>query len=252
MSINMTDELPAGSSAYYLARFASPDYRHATTAVLLFNHELKHSVDRCTDPGATRLKLDWWRKELTQASASRHPLAQRLQSLTTHKDGLQALLALIAAAEADVLHQQPQTTDAFIDRCEQQGRLADLLCLAENTPCNSGPLGRYAAAVTQIQQLGRYLQRGFNPLPQDIDLSTDARQWQTHHLAEHCHALLTPLRSAAELAMQDRAQSSRPARRWVALTHAQHRLLERERYPVRDQFVDTTPIAKLWTAWRVR
>lgn len=244
--------LAAGSGRYYLARLARPEHRAASAAALRFAAELEHSVARCNDPGATRLKLDWWRKELAQAAPSHHPLARQLAPLADDPAGLAALRAMLDAAEADVLRQRPTTCDAFVAHCQQAGRLAELLCLAAATPCDPGPLGSYAVAVNRIQRLGRALLRGHNPLPMDLDLPSDPRQWSPAALADACQALLTPLRESAELALADRAAASRPARRWAALARARHRLLAREGYPVRDRFVDITPIARLWTAWRVR
>lgn len=242
--------LTPGSGAYYLARLARPEHRATTAAALLFEAELARSVARCTDPGATRLKLDWWRGELAAPGESRHPLVRRLEPLLPA--GLDAMKAMIDAAEADVRQLRPATADDFVDHCRDAGRLGELLCLAAGRHTDPGPLGSYAAAVRRIQGLGRRLQRGHNPLPRDLGLSGDPLHWQASDLASACDMLLSPLAEAAGRALADQASATRPARRWAALARARHRLLAKENYPVRERFLDITPIARLWTAWRVR
>ncbi len=244
--------LPAGSGAYSVARLAEAPARALTTSALQFAQLLRHSVARCSDPGATRLKLDWWREELTQVRNARHPLAQALTPLASDADGANALLAMIDAAEADVLRQQPADVTAFHNQCAQAGRLADLLCLAAGQRCDASALGTYAAAMARVRGLGGYLQRGHNPLPAGIGLDGEPADWPPHALADACQRLLLPLHEHAQAVLDDRARRTRPARRWAAIAAARHRLLARETFPVRDQLLDITPIAKLWTAWRVR
>lgn len=246
------DELPPGSARYYVVRLAHPERRAQTAAAARFALEMDHTVARCQDPGATRLKLDWWRKELASAAASAHPLAQALAPLAQASEGLTALHALIDAAESDVRQVQPRTTADFHAQCEQAGALADLLCLAAGTPCEVPALGRYAAGVSRVRTLGRYLQRGHNPLPAALDLPAQPQQWQPGDLATACDQLLSPLHDAAAPVLHDRAGMTLPARRWASIARARHRLLAREGYPVRDQLIDITPIARLWHAWRVR
>lgn len=250
MSADPLAALQPGSGAYYLARFARPEHRALTAAALAFADELGRSVARCNDPGATRLKLDWWRSELAAPGESRHPLVHQLGPLLPA--GLDAMLAMIDAAEVDVRRLQPADANAFGEQCERAGRLAELLCLAAGTSANTGPLGSYAVAVARIRNLGRNLQRGHNPLPADLDLPGEPRNWQPAALATACDRLLAPLAESAARALADRATASRPARRWAALARTRHRLLAREGYPVRDRLLDITPIARLWTVWRVR
>lgn len=244
--------LPVGSSAYYIARLATPRARPTTTAALLFEQELRRSVARCIDPGATRLKLDWWRKELADAAHSRHPLALALAPLADHPVGQAALRAMLDATDVDITCQQPANAQAFYHHCDKAGRLADLLCLAADQPCDASALGNYAAAVHRIQTLGRHLQRGHHPLPADSAAGRDPAHCPAAALSDTCEQLLAPLRDRALAVLTDRATRTRPARRLGAIAHARHRLLARERYPVREQLLDITPIAKLWTAWRVR
>jgi phytoene/squalene synthetase len=246
-------ELPAGSGPYYVVRFSRPRQRALMRGAFRFAAELDGSVARSTDPGVTRLKLDWWRRELAIAEQSKHPLIRRLAPLAGQAQGLAALQAMLDAAEADVLRRQPADSQAFVAHCTQAGSLSVLLCLAAGHAAGgSEPLGCYAAAVARIQALGGRLQRDHNPLPRDSALAPDSTQWAASELALACHDLLEPLWQAASQVLRDRAADTLPARRWASQARAVHKLLAREGYPVRQAHLDITPLGKLWAAWRVR
>lgn len=249
----MPVDLPAGNAAHFIVRFSPAEYRDDLKAAFAFGAELQESIERCSDPGVTRLKLDWWRREIDHASNSNHPLVRRLAALASEASGLDAMHAMLDATEADILKQQPSDTRAFIEQCDRVGALARLLCLAsaQRLP-GPEPLGRYAAAVHRIQHLGRHLQRDHNPLPRDLGLPGDPAAWKEERLAAACAALLDPLRESAEQVLRDRAINTLPARRWANQARTVHRLLEREHYPVQRMFMDITPFSRLWNTWRVR
>ena len=243
-------ELDAG---HFVVRFSPREYRTSLQAAFDFAAELDSSIERCSDPGVTRLKLDWWRKALENAPTSEHPLVRQLAAMAADPSGLEAMQAMLDAAEADVLKQQPDDHQAFIDHCDRAGALTRLLVLAcgRQLP-GPEPLGRYVAAVSRIQRLGQRLQQGHNPLPRGLSLSGDHADWDQSRLAGACAELLDPLRITAVQVLRDRANHNLPARRWANQARAVHRLLEREGYPVHRQFVDITPFSRLWNTWRVR
>lgn len=249
-------ELTPADAGYWVVRFAPPAQRPALQAVLQWNSELERTVDRCRDPGATRLKLDWWRQELARPEAARHPLARPLAGLAARPPAQAALQAMLDAAEAMVRRQQPADHTTFLAHCDQAGALAHLLVLTTDSGTSEHHqaiiLGRYAEAVRQVQQLGRRLQHDHNPLPADLIPAGAPAHWPDTDLAACCDALLAPLHDAAAPLLRGRHRHLAPARRWASQARALHRLLRREGYPVRDQLLDITPLARLWTAWRVR
>lgn len=251
--------LPPGSAPYYVVRFAPAAQRELLCASFALDAELARSVARSADPGVTRLKLDWWRRELAAATASAHPLVRGLAPLAATDTGLQAMHAMLDAAEAEVLRRRPDDSAGFHHHCRQSGALARLLLLADQTRDAGSQdvrladaLGQYASAVQRIQGLGQRLRADHNPLPRDSGLPDEPAEWHPERLAACCEQLLTPLLEAAEPALRQHRPSLAPARRWAAQARAVHRLLAREAYPVREHYVDTTPLARLWAAWRVR
>lgn len=246
-------DMPLSGNGHFVVRFSPPEHRDRLSAVFAFASELEKSVARCTDPGVTRLKLDWWRQELASAGSSRHPLIRRLAPLALDPQGLAAMQAMLDAAEADVHKQQPDDIPTFHAHCDRAGSLAGLLCLAcGHQASGAGPLGRYVAAVHRIQHLGRRLRQDHQPLPRELGLPPDSRAWDDARLAEACRVLLDPLWQSAEPVLRKSNAATLPARRWASQARAVHRLLEREGYPVQRMLVDITPFRRLWTAWRVR
>jgi phytoene synthase len=60
---------PPGSSAYYSVRLAPAELRDDLAAVLAWRHEVRAVLDRVSDPGVARIKLQWWREELVRTAA---------------------------------------------------------------------------------------------------------------------------------------------------------------------------------------
>jgi phytoene/squalene synthetase len=248
-----TPPLPDGSIPYYVVRFADSAQRARLRAAFALAAELERSVARSSDPGVTRLKFDWWRRELAAAADSAHPLVRQLAPLAGSAGGLAALQDMLDAAEQDVRKQQPADTSSFHAQCRRAGALARLLGDSGATDAAAADtLGQYSSAVQRIQLLGQHLRRGYNPLPADSGLLGDPAGWSDAALAQICAGLLDPLAQAAAPLLRSRDPELRAVRRWAAQARALHRLLARERYAVRDRYLDTTPVARLWAAWRVR
>lgn len=248
-----TPPLPDGSMPYYVVRFAASAQRPRLRAAFALAAELERSVARSSDPGVTRLKLDWWRRELAAAADSAHPLVRQLAPLTGTASGLAALHDMLDAAEQDVRKQQPADMSGFHAQCRRAGALARLLADSDASGTGAaGTLGQYGSAVQRIQLLGQHLRRAHNPLPADSGLLGDPAGWDDTALERTCAGLLDPLAQAAAPLLQSRDPELRAVRCWAAQARALHRLLARERYAVRDRYLDTTPLARLWAAWRVR
>src|SRR4051812_4384717 len=95
----------SGSSFYYSFLFLPPERRRAITALYAFCREVDDTVDECTDESIARIKLAWWRTEISgmyQGKQS-HPVTQALQPhLTVYNLQEQHLLAIIDGMEMDL------------------------------------------------------------------------------------------------------------------------------------------------------
>ncbi len=74
----------SGSSFYYAFLFLPPPQRAAITAFYAFCREVDDVVDETLDASVASSKLQWWRKEVTQAFAGTpsHPVMRALMPLT--------------------------------------------------------------------------------------------------------------------------------------------------------------------------
>lgn len=237
---------PLGCAWYYAVRFCSPVDHDRHAAVLAWYATLQDIAWQPRDPGVARLKLDWWRNECVRLvdGTSQHPLACTLHDVGLRHATLDAMHALIDAAEHDIRAGQPNA-EGFVDSCRATGGGLFRL-LAELAPedadlhvCDA--LGGYWCAVERLQHLATAPQRF--PAPCDptrlAAMDPAQRSRVIEPLVEHGRA--APVSGLPEL-----------ARKLTALSRALHKKIRRSGYPLHQQPIQRAPIAHLWTAWRAR
>jgi phytoene synthase len=76
----------SGSSFTLSFRFLAPERRQAITALYAFCREVDDVVDECRDPAIARVKLGWWRAELSTLDGGQpsHPVTQALATARAH------------------------------------------------------------------------------------------------------------------------------------------------------------------------
>lgn len=243
---------PLGSAAYYAVRFA-PAQRRDLYAMLLAWHDLIHAIARApADPGVARLKLDWWRTELSQVlggGAPRHPLMTGLQAEGLNETAAGPMLALVDASERRI--RQPRLADgaAFAEACRRSGGSLFVLLCQPGQPSAYNPercaaLGAYWDAVERIRRLPS--EPGLSPAglqPSAADaVDADRRE-------ALCEQLLAYPGTGRDLRNEPVPDV---VRRLVAGAQATHRQLAKRRYKAAMRTIDRAPIANLWTAWRCR
>jgi phytoene synthase len=242
---------PVGSAAYYAVRF-SPEPMRQRNALLFAWYQLVQAItEHPRDPGAARLKLDWWRQEVGNIplDQARHPLAIELQKTGLSESASSIMRAVIDTADEEIRTATLTDSDAFGAACHgSQGNLFLLLAEVEN---GSGyqtedclKLGGYCAAIERIRRLAKCPQR----VPEDLNPQHLQRIDRSQRTAL-IETLLCPFEDT-ETARMERVPDF--ARRLTALGRAMHSKMRRQGYPVVDTLVDRAPIAQLWTAWRCR
>jgi phytoene synthase len=73
----------SGSSFYYSFLFLTKERRRAITALYAFCREVDDVVDECSDAGVARIKLAWWRKEISDIyrGQPQHPVSRALAEI---------------------------------------------------------------------------------------------------------------------------------------------------------------------------
>lgn len=242
---------PVGSAAYYAVRF-SPEPLRRRNALLFAWYQLVQTVaENPLDPGAARLKLDWWRQELEHIlrATARHPLAVELQITGLEASAVSVMGKVIDTAEEEIRAASLSNDDAFAAAC--RGSLGNMFLVLARVEHMAGydagdclELGAYCAAVERIRHLAACPQR----VPAELNPQRLRRldQIQRTALIETLLERFQGGNGAGTGRIPDFA------RRLTALARAMHSKMHRLRYPVADTLVERAPIAHLWTAWRCR
>ena len=242
---------PLGSAAYYAVRF-SPEPQRRRNALLFAWYQLVQAVaENPRDPGAARLKLDWWRQELDNipGEKARHPLAIELQRTKLGETAASIMGAIIDTADEEIRNAWLGDYDAFTAACRGSlGNLFLVLAELENEPQYKPEdclgFGGYCAAVERIRHLTRFPQR----VPKNLDpqrLQQIDRTQRTALIEELMNRF--PGTRAPEM-----RQIPDFSRRLTALSRAMHSKMHSQGYTITDTLSDRAPIAQLWTAWRCR
>lgn len=221
-------------------------------ALLLVWYELIQGIAAAPhDPGAARLKLDWWRQEIDCLihGKARHPLAIQLQGAGVGDRARTQLSAIVDNAEEQIRSPLLGNDRAFADACRTSlGNFFVLLtCIERRSDYDTErciELGGYCAAVERVRRLAACERH----LP--VDMSSQAiRQATPAQRASRIEALLNQFDTTP---VSTGGQVPDLARRLTALAHAMHAKIREKDYAVADTLIDRAPLAHLWTAWRCR
>ena len=259
----------SGSSFYYSFRFLPPQQRSAITALYAFCREVDDVVDEVSDPGVARVKLGWWRTEVTATFDGRahHPVAL-------------ALAPAVATFKLPQEHFQTVIDGMAMDL--EQSRYPDFATLEHSCHCVAGVVGLLSAEIfgysdpatrdyarnlgvafqltNIIRDVGEDAHRGRLYLPED-ELSRFGVE-PKDLLARHATAGFTALmahqverarafyaRALAALPPADR-RAQRPGLIAAAIYQALLAEIERDDFRVLDRRIALTPLFKAWIAWK--
>ncbi|RYY92163.1 MAG: squalene synthase HpnD [Comamonadaceae bacterium] len=261
----------SGSSFYYAFLFLPAPRRAAITAFYAFCREIDDVVDEISDPSVARIKLAWWRAEVSQAFGGRptHPV---LQALMPHVPvyGLEEaqLQSVIRGCEMDL----------------EQSRYLDYPNLRRYCHLVAGVVGEVSARIfgqTQpgtteyahklglafqltniIRDVGEDAMRGRIYLPvtelQEFDVKANELLQRRHSdrfvalmrfQAQRAHAMYDEALRA--LPPQDR-RAQKPGLMMASIYRTLLREIEAEDFKVLNQRISLTPVRKLWLAWKVQ
>ena len=260
---------PRGSSLFYAVRPLDAARARAIVAVHAFCREVRDVALEVADPGVARLKLGWWRTEITAAFEGRaqHPVSQALApaiaAFRLRSDGLESI---VHGAAMDVERAAYPDFAALEDYCRRTAgsawALVSEICGYERPATREcvGALGVALRLTSIVRDIGRDLRRGRLYLPQDelarYGVAAEAlvrRQAPPGfarlmaYQASRARGLYAHARAALP-AIDRRAQ--RPARIMAAIGESLLAEIERDGFRVLEERVMLTPLAKAWIAWK--
>ncbi|WP_305823106.1 presqualene diphosphate synthase HpnD [Massilia brevitalea] len=259
----------SGSSFYYSFLFLEPARRRAITALYAFCREVDDTVDDATDSSVARIKLAWWRTEVSAMykGTPTHPVTQALQPhLTVYNLQEQHLQAIIDGMEMDLDQSRYLDYPGLKKYCWHAAGVVGILSASifgyknPQTLEYAEKLGLAFQLTNIIRDVGEDARKGRIYLPvnelQQFGV-TAADLLNTRH-SEKFEALMAFQTERAQK-MYDEALAALPkedrgAQRPGLMMSAIYRTLldeiARDNYHVLTQRISLTPLRKLWLAWK--
>jgi len=259
----------SGSSFYYSFLFLPPERRRAITALYAFCREVDDTVDDCTDQGVARIKLAWWRAELSNmyAGSPTHPVTQALAPhLAAYDLKEEHLQAIVDGMEMD-LDQTRYLDFANLEKyCWHVAGAVGILSASifgvtqPQTLKYAEKLGLAFQLTNIIRDVGEDARKGRIYLPvnelQQFDVKA-ADLLNARH-SEKFEALMRFQTERAEryydaafalLPREDR-RAQRPGLMMAAIYRTLLDEIARDGFHVLTQKISLTPLRKLWLAWK--
>ena len=259
----------SGSSFYYSFLFLPQDRRRAITALYAFCREVDDTVDECTDPSVARIKLAWWRTEVSKMyeGTPTHPVMQALQPhLDVYKLEQKHLLAIVDGMEMD-LDQSRYLDFAGLQRyCWHVASVVGILSASIFGVTNprtleyAEKLGLAFQLTNIIRDVGEDARKGriylpVNELQQfgvtaaDLLNARHSEKFEALMRFQVARAYKVYDEAMALLPKEDR-RAQRPGLMMAAIYRTVLDEIERDNYHVLNQRISLTPIRKLWLAWK--
>ncbi|MFZ3287443.1 MAG: presqualene diphosphate synthase HpnD [Telluria sp.] len=259
----------SGSSFYYSFLFLQPERRRAITALYAFCREVDDTVDECTDQSIARIKLAWWRTEVSAAyrGTPTHPVMQALQPhLEPYRLEEKHLQAIIDGMEMDLDQTRYLDFPALQRYCWHVASVVGILSASifgtknAQTLAYAEKLGLAFQLTNIIRDVGEDARKGriylplselqqFNVTAADLLNARHSERFENLMRFQVARAQKVYDEAFALLPKEDR-RAQRPGLMMAAIYRTVLGEIERDSYRVLTQRISLTPIRKLWLAWK--
>lgn len=259
----------SGSSFYHSFRALKPEVRDGITAFYALCRELDDVVDECTDSNIARLKLAWWREELTllYARQPRHPVSQALLPVIASRNIPRAWLEeIIDGMEMDLDQQRYADYKTLTLYCHRAagvvGQVAAEIFGYQNrqTLKYAHELGLAFQLTNIIRDVGEDAMRGriYLPLDELEQHGVTASDILNRRYSPAFKSLMQFQYERAEqayehalalLPKEDR-KNQRAGLAMAAIYRALLDEIRRDGFLVLDRKTSLPPLRKLWLAWK--
>ena len=259
----------SGSSFYYSFLFLPPERRRAITALYAFCREVDDTVDECTDQSIARIKLAWWRNEVsnTYAGKPEHPVMKALQPhIAPYQLQEQHLQAIIDGMEMDLDQTRYLDYPGLQRYCWHVASVVGILSASifgftdPHTLVYAEKLGLAFQLTNIIRDVGEDARKGriYLPINELQQFNVTAADLLNARHSERFEALMRfqveraktiYTEAFALLPKQDR-RAQRPGLMMSAIYRTLLDEIEHDRYQVLTQRISLTPLRKLWLAWK--
>ncbi|MBD8562830.1 presqualene diphosphate synthase HpnD [Oxalobacteraceae sp. CFBP 8763] len=259
----------SGSSFYYSFLFLPPERRRAITALYAFCREVDDTVDEATDGSVARIKLAWWRTEVSKmyAGTPTHPVMLALQPhIAVYKLEEQHLQAIVNGMEMDLDQSRYLDYPGLQRYCWHVAGVVGILSASifgytnPQTLAYAEKLGLAFQLTNIIRDVGDDARKGriylpVNELQQFGVTANDLLKLQHSDKFEALMAFQAKRAQAiydealALLPKEDR-RAQRPGLMMASIYRTLLDEIQRDGYHVLNQRISLTPLRKLWLAWK--
>ena len=259
----------SGSSFYYSFLFLPPERRRAITALYAFCREVDDTVDDCTDQSIARIKLAWWRNEVSTmyAGTPSHPVMLALQPhLALYNLQQQHLQAIIDGMEMDLDQTRYLDYPAMQKYCWHVASVVGILSASIFGVTNpktleyAEKLGLAFQLTNIIRDVGEDARKGriylpvnelqqFNVTAGDLLGARHSDKFENLMRFQVQRAQKMYDEAFALLPAEDR-RAQRPGLMMAAIYRTVLDEIERDNFQVLKQRISLTPLRKLWLAWK--
>jgi len=261
----------SGSSFYYSFLFLPPERRRAITALYAFCREVDDTVDDASDGSLARIKLAWWRSEVSSmyldAGAPTHPVMLALRPHLAVYDLKEAhLLAIIDGMEMDLDQSRYLDYPGLRKYCWHVAGVVGVLSASifgvtnPQTLQYAEKLGLAFQLTNIIRDVGEDARKGriYLPVNELQQFGVTAADLLNVRHSEKFEALMKFQTDRAQacydealalLPKEDR-RAQRPGLMMAAIYRTLLDEIERDGFHVLSQRISLTPLRKLWLAWK--
>lgn len=259
----------SGSSFYYSFLFLPPERRRAITALYAFCREVDDTVDETSDPSVARIKLAWWRTEVSTMykGTPTHPVTQALQPhVATYQLEEQHLQAIIDGMEMDLDQSRYLDFAGLQKYCWRVAGVVGILSASifgttrPETLLYAEKLGLAFQLTNIIRDVGDDARKGriyipvnelqqFNVTAADILNFRHSEKFEALMRFQNERAQRTYDEALALLPKADR-RAQRPGLMMAAIYRTLLDEIARDNFQVLNQRISLTPLRKLWLAWK--
>ncbi|UVW27060.1 presqualene diphosphate synthase HpnD [Massilia sp. H6] len=259
----------SGSSFYYSFLFLPQERRRAITALYAFCREVDDTVDEASDPSVARIKLAWWRTEISSMYQARptHPVSQALQPhLAPYLLEEQHLQAIIDGMEMDLDQSRYLDYPGLQKYCWRVAGVVGILSASifgytnPQTLAYAEKLGLAFQLTNIIRDVGDDARKGriYLPVNELQQFGVTAADLLAFRHSEKFDALMRFQAERAQrmydealalLPKEDR-RAQRPGLMMAAIYRTLLDEIERDGFHVLNQRISLTPLRKLWLAWK--
>ena len=259
----------SGSSFYYSFLFLAPERRRAITALYAFCREVDDTVDEASDASLARIKLAWWRTEVSSMykGTPTHPVTQALKPhIALYQLDEQHLQAIIDGMEMDLDQSRYLDYPGLRKYCWHVAGVVGILSASifgytnPQTLAYAEKLGLAFQLTNIIRDVGEDARKGriYLPVNELQQFGVTAADLLNARHSEKFEALMRFQTERAQ-AMYDEAlallpkedrRAQRPGLMMAAIYRTLLDEIARDNFHVLSQRISLTPLRKLWLAWK--